>query len=70
MYILMVRIKVKEDKIQEFIESSIGDAEGSVMNEPGCRRFDIIQDNSVFMHSVLLRNEDFVLQLSLRRYTY
>ena len=46
MYILMVRIKVKEDKIQEFIESSIGDAEGSVMNEPGCRRFDIIQDNS------------------------
>ena len=46
MYILMVRLKVKEEKIQEFIEESIGDAAGSVKNEPGCRRFDIIQDSS------------------------
>lgn len=44
MYILMVRIKVKEDRINDFIKASIGDAEGSVRNEPGCRRFDIIQD--------------------------
>ena len=43
MYILMVRLKVKEDRIEDFITASIGDAEGSVMNEPGCRRFDIIQ---------------------------
>ena len=43
MYILMVRLKVKEDRIDDFISASIGDAKGSVMNEPGCRRFDIIQ---------------------------
>jgi autoinducer 2-degrading protein len=43
MYILMVRLKVKEDRIDDFISTSIGDAKGSVMNEPGCRRFDIIQ---------------------------
>ena len=43
MYILMVRLKVKEDRIDDFIEASIGDAKGSVMNEPGCRRFDIVQ---------------------------
>lgn len=44
MYILMVRLKVKEDRIDDFITASIGDAKGSVMNEPGCRRFDIVQD--------------------------
>ena len=43
MYILMVRLKVKEDRIDDFIAASIGDARGSVLNEPGCRRFDIIQ---------------------------
>ena len=47
MYILMVRLKVKAEKIEEFIKESIGDAEGSVKNEPGCRRFDIIQENRV-----------------------
>ena len=46
MYILIVRLSVKEDKIEEFINESIGDAKGSVINEPGCRRFDIIQDAS------------------------
>ena len=46
MYILMVRLKIKKDKVQQFIEASIGDAKGSVVNEPGCRRFDIIQDNT------------------------
>ena len=44
MYILMVRLKVKLDRVDDFIKASIGDAEGSVRNEPGCRRFDIIQD--------------------------
>ena len=42
----MVRLKIKKDKVQQFIEASIGDAKGSVVNEPGCRRFDIIQDNT------------------------
>ena len=44
MEILMVRIKVKSEHLDEFIVEMIGDAEGSVMNEPGCRRFDIVQD--------------------------
>jgi autoinducer 2-degrading protein len=46
MYILLVRLSVKKDKVDEFIKESIGDAEGSVRNEPGCRRFDIIQDST------------------------
>ncbi|MBF16627.1 MAG: hypothetical protein CL740_06450 [Chloroflexi bacterium] len=45
MYIVMVRLEVKKDKINEFINESISDARGSVEFEPGCRRFDIVQDN-------------------------
>ncbi|NCG35037.1 MAG: hypothetical protein GWO78_03460 [Dehalococcoidales bacterium] len=61
MYILMVRLKVKEDKINEFIKESIGDSHGSVINEPGCRRFDIIQDQndpSLFGFCEIYDNED------------
>ncbi|MGH8058303.1 MAG: putative quinol monooxygenase, partial [Candidatus Entotheonellia bacterium] len=46
MYILMVRLAVKQDHIDNFIKASIADASGSVLNEPGCRRFDIIQDET------------------------
>jgi len=44
MEILMVRIKVKPERLDDYIREMIGDARGSVLNEPGCRRFDIIQD--------------------------
>ena len=47
MYILMVRMAVKPDQVQDFIAASILDASGSVNNEPGCRRFDIIQDAEI-----------------------
>ena len=47
MEILMVRFEIKQDKIKKFIEEMKLDAEGSVKNEPGCRRFDIIQDEEV-----------------------
>lgn len=46
MYILMVRLKVKQDYLNDFINASIADGTGSVLNEPGCRRFDIIQDET------------------------
>ena len=46
MYILMVRLKVKQDRIDDFITASIADGTGSVLNEPGCHRFDIIQDET------------------------
>ena len=45
MYILMVRLKVKDDRVDDFIEASIGDGVGSVLGEPNCYRFDIIQDD-------------------------
>jgi (4S)-4-hydroxy-5-phosphonooxypentane-2,3-dione isomerase len=45
MHIIMVRFKVKADKVKEFIAESIQDARGSVLTEAGCRRFDVIQDD-------------------------
>tara|TARA_B100001179_G_C18579074_1_gene399009 strand:+ start:850 stop:1545 length:696 start_codon:yes stop_codon:yes gene_type:complete len=47
MEILMVRFQLKKDKINDFLKEMILDAEGSVSLEPGCRRFDIIQDEEV-----------------------
>ena len=44
MDILMVRIHVKSQHLEDYIREMIADAEGSVSQEPGCRRFDIIQD--------------------------
>ena len=46
MYILMVRLKVKQDHINDFIKASIADGTGSVLREPNCHRFDIIQDET------------------------
>jgi len=44
MEILMVRIRVKPRHLEDYIRAMIADAQGSVLHEPGCRRFDIIQD--------------------------
>jgi (4S)-4-hydroxy-5-phosphonooxypentane-2,3-dione isomerase len=46
MYIRMVRLTVKHDHINDFITASIADSTNSVLHEPGCRRFDIIQDET------------------------
>ena len=46
MHIIMVRFKVKPDKVSDFLRESVQDARGSVLTEPGCRRFDVIQDNT------------------------
>jgi len=46
MYILMVRLTVKQDHIDDFIKASIADGSSSLRHEPGCHRFDIIQDET------------------------
>jgi quinol monooxygenase YgiN len=43
MYILHVHLKVKPDRIGEFIQVSLENAAQSLA-EPGCVRFDVIQD--------------------------
>ena len=44
MYVIIVPIQVKEGHKEEFVKASLLDAQGSVNDEPGCLRFDLIQD--------------------------
>ena len=44
MYIIVAPIQIKEGRKDEFIEPLLDDARGSVNDEPGCLRFDVVQD--------------------------
>jgi len=44
MIVLMVSIRIKEGHKDEFMEEMLGDAIGSNRDEPGCLRFDVLQD--------------------------
>ncbi len=46
MFVLMVTVKVKPEKRQQFLEVIEDDSISSVRDEPGCVRFDVLQDNA------------------------
>ena len=43
---IFVTIQIKPGFRDQFIEASLGDAQGSVRDEPGCFRFDMLQADS------------------------
>lgn len=45
MQALLVTIQIKPGRKDAFMEAMLDDARGSVQNEPGCLRFDILQDS-------------------------
>ena len=45
MYVILAPIQIKHDHKEEFVKAMIEDAKGSVEHEPGCLRFDVLQDN-------------------------
>ena len=45
MQVLMVTLKIRPEHREAFIEAMLEDARGSVQNEPGCLRFDVLQDD-------------------------
>ena len=47
MYSIFVSINVKSEHIEAFKAAGLGDAQGSVRDEPGCFRFDIHQDMEI-----------------------
>jgi autoinducer 2-degrading protein len=53
---LLVTIKIKPGYRDAFVESLLEDARGSVNDEPGCLRFDVLQDsadpNRIFLYEV------------------
>ena len=56
MYIIIAPIQIKEGHKQEFIEAMLDDAKGSLNDEPGCLRFDVVQDatepNRIWLYEV------------------
>jgi quinol monooxygenase YgiN len=42
---IFVTIRVKDGFADQFREASLGDAQGSTRDEPGCFRFDILQND-------------------------
>ena len=56
MYVIIAPLQIAEGHKDEFIEGLIGDAKGSVNDEPGCLRFDVVQDagdpNRVWVYEV------------------
>ena len=56
MYIIVAPIQINPGFRGRFIEEMVLDAKGSVENEPGCLRFDIVQDgddpNRIWLYEV------------------
>ena len=56
MHVLVVTIDIKPEFTERFITAMLDDARGSVRNEPGCVRFDVIQDganpNRIYLYEV------------------
>ena len=46
MIAIFVTIQVKPEFSDSFVEATLDDARGSVADEPGCFRFDMLQDDS------------------------
>lgn len=43
---LVVKIRVKDEYREQFLEQMWADAHGSEQNEPGCLMFNVVQDNA------------------------
>jgi (4S)-4-hydroxy-5-phosphonooxypentane-2,3-dione isomerase len=56
MHILVVTIDIKPQFREQFLAAMLDDARGSVADEPGCVRFDVIQDekdaNRIYLYEV------------------
>ncbi len=53
---LVVTIQIKPEFRERFMEAMLDDARGSIQNEPGCLRFDVVQDqedpNKIHLYEV------------------
>ena len=67
MYVIVAPIQIKEGHRKAFIEAMLDDAKGSVNNEPGCLRFDVIQDgadaNRIWLYEVYVDKAAFQAHL-------
>ncbi|MEX1018210.1 MAG: putative quinol monooxygenase [Litorilinea sp.] len=73
MYVIIAPIQIKEGFKEAFIEAMLGDAQGSVNDEPGCLRFDVIQDgadpNRIWLYEVYTDEAAFQAHQQMPHYT-
>lgn len=46
MYAIFVTLDVKPDRLEQFLAAGLADGRGSVRDEPGCFRFDVLKDQT------------------------
>lgn len=67
MYIIIAPIQIKEGHKQEFVAAMLEDAKGSLNHEPGCLRFDVVQDagdpNRIWLYEVYVDEAAFQAHL-------
>jgi len=56
MLAVFVKIQIKPEYRDQYLEASMGDAMGSTRDEPGCYRFDVLKDdkdqNRIYFYEV------------------
>ena len=56
MYVIIAPIQIKDGVKEQFLEAMLPNAQGSANTEPGCLRFDVIQDagdpNRIWLYEV------------------
>ena len=50
MFVLVVSLKVKPERREDFLKAAQEDSRGSSNDEPNCLRFDVVEDNAVPNH--------------------
>lgn len=73
MLVLIVKIDIKPEFREPFMESMLEDARGAQDDEPGCLRFDVIQDekdqNRIFLYEVYLDQAAFDAHIAAPHFT-
>ena len=73
MFSIFVTVNVEPERVEAFKEASLGDARGSVRDEPDCFRFDIHQDTKIssrfYLHEVYRNEEAFQAHLQSPHFT-
>ena len=67
MYVIMAPLQIKEGHREGYIEATVDMARDTVRDQPGCVRFDVIQDgadpNRVWLYEVYTDEAAFQFQL-------
>ena len=63
MYVVIAPLQIKEGAKEQVLEALLPNAQGAVRDEPGCLRFDVIQDagdpNRVWVYEIYTGEEAF-----------